>query len=161
MASVALVNEPARPIDSCLDHWHDWLRGDLPGGLESLLHEDCVFYSPIVFTPQRGREVTALYLAAAAGTLTGESGAGESGDQASDGGASDAGRFRYVKDVRGDTDAVLEFETSVGDKYVNGVDIITCDEDAMITEFRVMIRPLQAVNLVHEQMRAMLEKMRA
>ena len=49
----------------------------------------------------------------------------------------------------------------MGDTYVNGVDIITCDDDAMITEFKVMIRPLQAVNLVHEQMRSMLESMRA
>ena len=55
--------------------------------------------------------------------------------------------------LAGDT-AVLEFETTVGGKYVNGVDIIRCDDDGRIVEFRVMIRPLQAVNLVHEQMRA-------
>jgi len=55
--------------------------------------------------------------------------------------------------------AVLEFETELEGKYVNGVDIITCNEEGKITEFRVMIRPLQAVNLMHEQMKAMLEKM--
>ena len=52
---------------------------------------------------------------------------------------------------------MLEFETSIEGKYVNGVDIITCDDDGMITEFKVMIRPLQAINLVHAQMKAMLE----
>ena len=57
------------------------------------------------------------------------------------------------------TTAVLEFETSIDGKYVNGIDMITCDDDGMITEFKVMIRPLQAINLVHEQMKAMLEQM--
>ena len=62
--------------------------------------------------------------------------------------------------LAGDT-AVLEFETTVEGKYVNGVDIIRCNDDGRIVEFRVMIRPLQAVNLVHQQMKAMLEKMQA
>ncbi len=55
--------------------------------------------------------------------------------------------------------AVLEFETEMGGKYVNGVDIITCDDDGKIIEFKVMIRPLQAINTVHDAMRAMLEQM--
>ena len=143
------------PIVGCIGSWHRWLRGDLPGGLDSLLHEDCVFLSPIVFTPQEGREITSLYLNAAAGTLSG--GSSESGTGS--GGASGEGGFRYVKEVAVGNTAVLEFETTVEGKYVNGVDIITCDDNSMITEFKVMIRPLQAVNLVHEQMRAMLESM--
>jgi hypothetical protein len=61
--------------------------------------------------------------------------------------------------LAGDT-AVLEFETSIGDKYVNGVDIIRCNEAGRIVEFRVMVRPLQAVNLVHQQMAATLERMK-
>ena len=61
--------------------------------------------------------------------------------------------------VLGDDTAILEFETTMKGKYVNGVDIIRCNEQDRITEFRVMIRPLQAVNLVHEQMAAMLEAM--
>jgi len=147
-----MTDSTTRPIDSCIDRWHDWLRGGLEGGLDTLLHEDCTFFSPIVFTPQEGRDVTALYLTAAAGTLSG------TGSEGSGGG----GRtFAYVTDVRGTHQAVLEFETSVGEKYVNGVDIITCDDDARITEFKVMLRPLQAVNLVHEQMREMLESMQS
>lgn len=54
---------------------------------------------------------------------------------------------------------MLEFETTVEGKYVNGVDIITCNNRGRITEFRVMIRPLQAVNLIHAQMKAMLDSM--
>ena len=55
--------------------------------------------------------------------------------------------------ISGDT-AVLEFETEMGGKYVNGVDIIRVNEDARIVEFRVMVRPLQALNTVHALMGA-------
>ena len=137
------------PIHSCMDRWQQHLRGDLPGGLDAILHEDCVFLSPIVFTPQEGREITKLYLGAAGNTL--------GGDDEPVGGKS--GTFGYSKRILQGNHAMLEFETSIQGKYVNGVDIITCDDEAMITEFRVMIRPLQAVNLVHQQMKAMLETM--
>jgi hypothetical protein len=137
-------------IDGVVERWHRYLRGDLPGGLDELLHEDVVFYSPIVYTPQQGREITKLYLAAAGQTLP--------GDTAGKGGSDDsAGRFRYTKQVLSGDMAVLEFETTLEGKYVNGVDIIRCDDDGRIVEFRVMIRPLQAINLVHAQMRAALE----
>jgi hypothetical protein len=143
-------------IDGVVERWHRHLRGDLPGGLDDLLHEDVVFYSPIVYTPQEGREITKLYLTAAGQTLPGD-GAREGGD----GGGESSGGFRYTKQVLASDTAVLEFETTVGGKYVNGVDIIRCDDDGRIVEFRVMIRPLQAVNLVHEQMRAALERMQS
>jgi sugar lactone lactonase YvrE len=70
------------------------------------------------------------------------------------------GKFRYTKEVLDGDTAVLEFETTVEGKYVNGVDIIRCNDAGRIVEFRVMIRPLQAVNLVHQQMAAMLERMK-
>jgi hypothetical protein len=143
-------------IDGVVERWHRHLRGDLPRGLDDLLHEDVVFYSPIVYTPQEGRDITKLYLTAAGQTLPGD-GAGEGGD----GGGESKGGFRYTKQVLAGDTAVLEFETTVGGKYVNGVDIIRCDDDGRIVEFRVMIRPLQAVNLVHEQMRAALERMQS
>ena len=87
----------------------------------------------MVFTPQRGKEITTLYLAGASRLLGG-------------------GDFRYTKEVLAGNTAVLEFETSVDGRYVNGVDIITCDDTGRIVEFRVMIRPLQAIQAVHEQM---------
>ncbi len=146
-ATIRGVNSP---IERCVANWHLQLRGDLPGGFDALLHDDCVFLSPIVYTPQEGRQLTELYLTAAGGTLGGET---------DDTKASAGGSFRYVKQILQGNEAMLEFETSVGGKYVNGVDIITCDDDAMITEFKVMIRPLQAINIMHEQMRAMLEQL--
>lgn len=120
-------------IDDVIARWHRYMDGELPGGLDELLADDVVFYSPVVFTPQRGKEITALYLAGASQVLGGNS-------------------FRYTKEVLAGDTAVLEFETSIEGRYVNGVDIVTSDDSGRIVEFRVMIRPLQAIQAVHEQM---------
>jgi hypothetical protein len=145
-------------IEQTIAKWHQHLRGELPGGLDELLHDDVVFYSPIVFTPQEGKAVTMLYLQAAGQTLPGEKSTGEKADSA---GGGTSGAFRYTKQVLSGDTAVLEFETSVEGKYVNGVDIIRCDDEGRIIEIKVMIRPLQAINLVHRQMGLMLESMKA
>lgn len=143
------------PISLCVERWHRHLAGDLDGGLDALLHEGCVFLSPIVFTPQRGREITKLYLSAAGSTLVG------SPSDAPEVGVESGRPFHYTKQILQGNHGMLEFETEIEGKYVNGVDIITCDDDAMITEFKVLIRPLQAVNLVHAQMKATLERLAA
>ncbi|MFT4658535.1 MAG: hypothetical protein ACI8V4_002727 [Ilumatobacter sp.] len=143
------------PIFGCIDRWHRQMRGNLEGGMDAVLHPDVVFLSPIVFTPQAGRDITKLYLVAAGGTLGGE----ESPDsQKASSGGSKSG-FAYTKQILQGNHAVLEFETSIEGKYVNGIDMMTCDDDGLITEFKVMIRPLQAVNLVHAQMKSMLERL--
>ena len=138
-------------IHDVIERWHLHMRGQLPGGLDELLDDDVVFYSPIVYTPQAGKAITTLYLSAAGQTLPGEktSSTGESST-----------RFRYTKQVLSSDTAVLEFETTVEGKYVNGVDIIRCNDAGKIVEFRVMIRPLQAINVVHRQMGEMLEKLK-
>ena len=123
-------------IEDVIDRWHRYLGGDLPGGLEDLLADDVVFYSPVVYTPQRGKRVTTQYLEAASRTLAGGAG----------------GAFQYTKQVVSGDTGVLEFETSVDGRYVNGVDIIRCDNAGRIVEFRVMMRPLQAIQAVHEHM---------
>jgi hypothetical protein len=141
-------------IEDVVRQWHEYMRGALPGGLDELLADDVVFYSPVVYTPQEGKAITKLYLEAAAVALPGDKADAKAGDA-----GAPSGRFRYTKQVMSGDTAVLEFETTVDGKYVNGVDIIRCDERGRIVEFRVMIRPLQAVNAVHAQMRAMLESM--
>ena len=127
-------------IEDVVARWHRYMSGDLPGGLDELLADDVVFWSPVVFTPQRGKEITTRYLEAAAASLAG----GAAGDPAQ--------AFRYTKQVVAGDTAVLEFETTLHGKYVNGVDIIRCDDDGRIVEFRVMMRPLQAIQVVHEEM---------
>ena len=123
-------------IEDVIARWHQYLGGELPGGLDGLLADEVVFYSPVVHTPQRGKPVTTQYLEAASRALTG----------------GDGGGFRYTKQVLSGDTAVLEFETTVQGKYVNGVDIIRCDDAGRIVEFRVMMRPLQGIHAVHEEM---------
>lgn len=130
-------------IEQVVERWHRFLAGESSEGLNGLLSDDVVFYSPIVYTPQRGRDITTMYVQAAR-TLLGDGG---------------EGAFRYTKQVLAGDLAVLEFETSIDGKYVNGVDIIRCDDTGRIVELRVMIRPMQAVDVVHEQMRALLGSM--
>jgi hypothetical protein len=151
--AVRHMTEGEPMIEHVVAQWHAYLSGDLPGGLDDLLDDDVVFYSPIVFTPQRGKQITSLYLQAAGQTFAG------SDSTSRIQGSEPRERFHYTKSVLADDTAVLEFETTMLGKYVNGVDIIRCNDKGRIVEFRVMIRPLQAVNLVHQQMAAMLESM--
>lgn len=145
-------------IERCMENWHRQLRGELEGGLDALLDDDCVFYSPIVFSPQKGKALTKMYLLAAGSTF---SGGDAPTDKALHGASNAAGRkFRYVKEVISGHHAVLEFETEIDGKYVNGVDMITCNDEGKIVEFKVMIRPLQAIQLMHAKMAAMLEMMK-
>lgn len=125
-------------IEQAVAQWHRFVTGDT-AALANVLADDVIFYSPVVFTPQRGKEITSLYLMGAAQVLGG-------------------GDFRYTKQVLAGRHAVLEFETTVDDKHVNGVDIISCDDAGLIVEFRVMLRPLQAVNLIHQKMSELLAK---
>ncbi len=138
-------------IEETIRNWRLHLKGELPGGLDELLAEDVEFYSPIVFTAQKGKGLTKMYLNAAASTFGG-------GDKTKAPGTKTSA-FKYAKEVLCGNYAVLEFESTVDGKYVNGVDIITCNDEGKITEFKVMIRPLQAVNVMHQQMKAILEKM--
>ena len=127
--------------------WHDHIKGEFPGGLDELLADDVIFYSPIVFSPQKGKELTTLYLMAAGNTF--------GGDKAKDG-TLEGSSFKYTKEILEGNQAMLEFETQIDGKYINGVDIITFNESGKISEFKVMIRPLQAVQIIHGQMEKML-----
>lgn len=120
--------------------WHAYVRCPDATALHDLLDADVTFDSPVVHSTQRGREVTHAYLSAAAAVL---------------GGAS----FRYVDQWRNDGGAVLEFVTEVDGVTINGVDIIGLTDDGQrIASFKVMIRPLKAVNLVHQFMGEMLAR---
>lgn len=123
-----------------LQQWHEVMRSGDMESLFQLIHPDCIFLSPVVHTPQVGRDITFAYLSAATGVL-------------SEG-------FEYTREVVDGDHAVLEFTTTVNGVYVNGIDMITFRDDKII-EFKVMVRPLKAVNEVHRQMGAMLEKLKA
>ena len=118
--------------------WHRLVANRDVRGLEAILADDAVFHSPIVHTPQVGKAITQRYLTAAFGVFFNET-------------------FRYVREVAGERDAVLEFRVEIEGISVNGVDMIQWDGDGKIVEFKVMIRPLKAINLIHQKMAAMLQ----
>ena len=136
-------------IKENIKKWHDHIKGEFPGGFDELLADDVIFYSPIVFSPQKGKDLTTLYLMAAGNTF--------GGDQSKDGTLQESS-FKYTKEVLDGNQAILEFETQIDGKYVNGDDIISFNSEGKISEFKVMIRPLQAVNIIHEKMQEMLKQ---
>jgi len=118
--------------------WHRIARARDASGLALLLADDVVFHSPVVHTPQRGKPIVTQYLAAALRVFGNES-------------------FRYVRELRGEHDAVLEFELELDSTRINGVDMLRWDDEGRVVEFKVMLRPLKAVNLIHQKMAAMLQ----
>jgi hypothetical protein len=121
--------------------WHELVRTRNPEALDALLADEVVFHSPIVHTPQVGKALTTMYLTAAVMVIANDT-------------------FTYVREVVGPRDAVLEFQCTIDGIEVNGVDMIRWNDDGRIVDFKVMVRPLKAVNLLHAQMRAMLESMK-
>jgi len=116
-----------------VDAWHHIVANRDLKKLQDILADDVVFYSPVVYTPQIGKEVTFQYLSAAFHVFFNDS-------------------FKYVKEVINNTDAVLEFLVMIDDISVNGVDMIQWNDKGKITAFKVMIRPLKAMNLIHQKM---------
>ena len=123
---------------TALDKWYGYMKSHDKAALWDLLHPDAVFESPVVHTPQRGRDITFKYLSSAEQVLGGEG-------------------FKYVGEWRSDNGAVLEFVKEIDGITINGVDIITF-ADGQITHFKVMVRPLKAMNLLHQLMGAQLAK---
>ena len=121
--------------------WHDLVKSRNPKGLDALLADDVVFHSPVVHTPQAGKAVTAQYLSAAFHVFFNET-------------------FRYVREIEGPRDAVLEFQVDIDGLTVNGVDMIRWNDEGRIVDFKVMIRPLKAINLIHQKMGEMLQARR-
>lgn len=118
--------------------WHEYMNGSAdPAALKALLAEDATFHSPVVHTPQQGRDKVFAYLFAASHVLGGE-------------------QFRYVREIVDGNQAMLEFSSELDGIHINGVDIIRWDDNGLISDFKVMVRPLKAINKVWEKMAEML-----
>jgi hypothetical protein len=122
---------------STIERWHEIVASRDITSLKALLADDVVFESPVVHTPQSGSAITSKYLAAALHVLNN-------------------GTFRYVNEWLAPHSAVLEFQSTCDGILINGVDMITWNDEGLITHFKVMIRPLKAVNKIHELMVQML-----
>lgn len=120
--------------------WHDIVASRDMTRLSNLLAEDVVFHSPVVHTPQAGLAITQKYLSAALQVLNNE-------------------HFRYVNECTSGSMACLEFETVIDGIAINGVDLIHWNDSGRITTFKVMIRPLKAINKLHQLMGETLARM--
>ena len=122
-----------------IERWHAIVKSRDALGLGELLADDAVFESPVVHTPQVGKAITEKYLNAAMHVLNNDT-------------------FRYLNEWYGERSAVLEFQCSCDGVLINGVDIIEWNEAGRISRFKVMVRPLKAINTLHEIMRNMLQR---
>jgi len=128
-------------IENTIAAWHKLMETKNATGLDDILAQNVVFHSPVVHTPQVGKPITALYLKAAMYVFNNDD-------------------FKYVREVITGNHAVLEFQTIIDGITINGVDMITWGDDGKIIDFKVMLRPLKAVNLIHKMMGDMLQKMK-
>ncbi|TKB57634.1 nuclear transport factor 2 family protein [Ferrimonas aestuarii] len=125
---------------SNLQAWTTLLTNRDVAQLDRLLADDATFHSPVVHTPQQGKAVTKAYLTAAFHLLLND-------------------EFRYLKKIDGGDQLALEFQTVIDGITINGIDIISFNDNGQISEFKVMLRPLKAVNLVHQKMGELLAAM--
>ena len=128
-------------IENTIAAWHKLIETKDAADLDNILADNVVFHSPILHTPQEGKPITTLYLTAALYVFNNDS-------------------FKYLREVISGNNAVLEFSTVIEGITVNGVDMITWGADGRITEFKVMVRPLKAINLIHKMMGEMLQKIK-
>ena len=115
---------------AALETWHHLVRNRDASGLPALVAEDAVFHSPVVHAPQQGRARVCAYLGAAFAVLGNDS-------------------FRYVRELVEGNQAALEFQVDIEGIVVNGIDLIAWDEAGRKVDFKVMIRPLKAIELIH------------
>ena len=122
--------------------WHALVQSRDMTALADLLADEVVFHSPVLHTPQRGKAITLKYLQGAMQVLNN-------------------GQFQYLREIIGERDAVLEFSTQIDGVLINGVDLIRWDDAGQIVDFKVMVRPLKAISLLHQKMGDMLAKLPA
>jgi len=120
--------------------WHEVFDGNDLNTLDSIVADNAVFSSPVVFTPMEGKEITMMYLHAAGQSFNMQ-------------------KFKYTREIHDGMNSVLEFETYIDDISVNGVDMIEWNKEGKIANFKVMIRPFKAVQKVQEKMVEALESL--
>jgi len=120
-----------------LSTWHALVVTRNTKGLDALLADDVVFHSPVVHTPQIGKAIATQYLSAAFHVFFNDT-------------------FKYIREIIGPRDAALEFQVEIDGIVVNGIDMLKWNDEGQIVEFKVLIRPLKAINLIHQKMAAML-----
>ena len=125
-------------MTTALDSWHEIIRNGDASALDTLIADDAVFHSPVVHTPQVGKAIVVKYLTAAANVLLDES-------------------FKYLREIVDERQAMLEFQVTLDDIVINGVDHIRWNDNNQIIEFKVWVRPLKGMQKLHQAMAKQLE----
>ena len=128
--------------ETVLQRWHEFVESQDPTILSALIADDAVFHSPVVHTPQVGKQMCMMYLMGAMQVFS-------------------QGTFRYVGQWDQTNGAVLEFESEIEGITINGVDLIHWNDEGQIVEFKVMVRPLKGMQKIHEKMHSMLDSMKS
>jgi hypothetical protein len=128
-------------MENPISKWHQVVELRDYNLLKEILSENVIFYSPVIYTPQKGKSITLNYLVAASEVFN-------------------SSNFKYTKEIINNKFASLEFKLTIDDTEINGIDLISWNEEGLITEFKVFIRPLQGVNLIHKLMQKMLNNIK-
>ena len=128
-------------MENPISKWHQVVELRDYNLLKEILSENVIFYSPVIYTPQKGKSITLNYLVAASEVFN-------------------SSNFKYTKEIINNKFASLEFKLTIDDTEINGIDLISWNEEGLITEFKVYIRPLQGVNLIHKLMQKMLDNIK-
>ncbi len=124
-----------------LSLWHQFVSNRDTSRLGDLIADDAVLHSPVVWTPQKGKKIVSVYLTAAASIIAND-------------------HFKYVREVTNNEHSILEFATIIDGVTVEGVDMLTFDKEGKLINIKVMIRPLKAIQMVHQKMGEFLERMK-
>jgi hypothetical protein len=130
------------PIRTIIAAWHAYMHSPTIESLSAMLAEDCVFFSPVVHSPQRGKAITTAYLWSAAQVFGPDSG------------------FTYAQEIIGESSAMLEFNATIDGITINGVDIIHVNEAGLIDSFKVMVRPMKGMQMLQAKMAERLEALK-
>ncbi|WP_448556416.1 hypothetical protein [Thalassotalea montiporae] len=125
-----------------LAHWHEMVKTRNINMLQKILADNVILHSPIIHRPVEGKKMVGMYLTAALHTFANKA-------------------FTYDREFLCENGAVLEFSTEIDGIFVNGIDMITWNDSGEIIDFKVMVRPLKAINLINERMTALLEQYKA
>lgn len=121
--------------------WHEFVEQRNVSRLGDLIADDAILHSPVVWTPQKGKMIVSMYLTAAASIIAND-------------------HFKYVREITNDEHGILEFTTVIDGVTVEGVDMLTFDEEGKLKDIKVMVRPLKAMQIVHQKMGEFLEQMK-
>ncbi|MBQ0735276.1 nuclear transport factor 2 family protein [Aquimarina celericrescens] len=121
--------------------WHQFVNNRDTSRLDDLIADDAILHSPVVWTPQKGKKIVNIYLTAAASIIANK-------------------HFKYVREVTNKEHSILEFSTVIEGVTVEGVDMLTFDEEGKLQDIKVMLRPLKGIQIVHQKMGEFLERMK-